>query len=78
LISEYSQKAEARLGSRRIELGEWVMLAHEAEEKSHFFEAAVYYHIAALASTPGPMARTYEVLSEEMQERMAFGWGGWD
>jgi hypothetical protein len=54
------------------------MLAHEAEEKSHFFEAAVYYHIAALASTPGPMARTYEVLSEEMQERMAFGWGGWD
>jgi hypothetical protein len=73
VVSEFAQKAEARLGKNNLTVDDWLSQARESEERGRYYAAAVYYHIASLAAAPAPKAEMYRVLAEEMQDRMIFG-----
>jgi hypothetical protein len=76
VMLEFDTRARERLGVDSLSAEDYARLAQRAEEAGHNYGAAVYYHLASLAVRTQRQARVYQILSEEMQDRISLGRAG--
>jgi hypothetical protein len=76
ILVDFDRKAREQLSKETLTAQDYLRLAQRSEEGGRNFSAAVYYHLAALAVGSSREARLYEILSEEMRDRISLGRSG--